>query len=210
MQSRGLQSRRLLGQRLSAGCLLLALILVPKLGAENPAACKRINFRARVAGGQMFRHPVGSQLELVFDPYPDNSGWDLRVSPIGSTDDWTYPVNLPLNGEAQSLGSGYGMTAEDRLVGTQTFYFAFDSSDFVRYSLLAHEASGGLRAGGFIGQLEKATLGSIVLSNFDDENDGSPDKIKWAEFDATIIVPRSFNSGDSVWLPCVCPQRQKR
>lgn len=91
------------------------------------------------------------------------------------------PVNPPLDGEAQSLGSGWGVTATERLNGTRRFRFTLNTSDFARYSALAHDAqysSNPKAAENWIAQLKTGSFGLIVLSDFQLEMEGSSEAIK--------------------------------
>jgi hypothetical protein len=168
--------------------------------------CKQKSFEAKVSGGEGFRHAIGAGLELVLDPHKNHEGWTLRVSPLGSDTDWSYPVNLPLDGEAQSLGSGWGVPAQERISGAARLRFVLNTSDYVHYSKLADNAlhsSAPSAAGEFIAELKKGTFGTIVLTHFQHETEGSSDSIKWVTFTARITVPESFE--DQVgWQSCPC------
>jgi len=125
--------------RLGISSVFVAAILTTSVSGQS-LACKQKSFEARVDGGERFKHAIGAGLELVLDPYMNHEGWELRVSPVGSEIDSSYPVNLPLSGEAQILGSGWGVSAESRLSGEASLHFVLSSSDFARYSKLAHDA----------------------------------------------------------------------
>lgn len=186
------------------GVLLAAILTTNACGQSF--ACKQKTFNVKVNGGESFRHGIGAGLELVLDPYKDHGGWSLRVSPVGSDVDWSYPVNLPLDGEAQALGSGWGATAMERLSGTKSLSFVLNALDFGRYSKLADDAlhsSAPSAAGDFIGLLKKGIFGSVALSHFQLETDGSPNSIKWVTFIARITVPESFED-QAGWRPSRC------
>ena len=187
------------------GMTLVATVLtISALGQSAP--CKQKVFAATAFGGQEFRSAIGNALELVMAPYKDHQGWSLRVSPIGSEDGWTYPVNLPLDGEAQTLGSGWGMKAKERLNGTRVFHFTLNAADFEHYSKLANEALQSPdpnAAGAFIARLKSGTFGTIILTYFQLEMEGSSDTVKTVSFKAKIIVPKSFGP-KLVWEPSRC------
>ena len=175
------------------GVLLAAILTTSAFGQS--LACKQKSFPVKVNGGESFKHGIGAGLELALDPYKDHGGWSLRVSPVGSDVDWSYPVNLPLDGEAQVLGSGWGATASERLSGTKSLSFVLNTSDFMRYSKLAEDAlhsSAPSAAGDFIDLLKRGIFGSVALSDFRLQTDGSPNSIKWVTFIARITVPESF------------------
>ena len=192
--------------RLGISSVFVAAILTTSVSGQS-LACKQKSFEARVDGGERFKHAIGAGLELVLDPYMNHGGWELRVSPVGSDIDWTYPVNLPLSGEAQNLGSGWGVSAEDRLSRKASFHFVLNSSDFERYSKLAHDAmysSSPSVNDDFFAALKKGIFGSVVLTHFQYETEGSPDSIKWVRFTARITVPESFEDHAAGWRSCPC------
>ena len=191
--------------RLGISSVFVAAILTTSVCGQS-LACKQKSFEAKVSGGERFKHDIGAGLELVLDPYKNHEGWTMRVSPHGSNTDWSYPVNLPLDGEAQSLGSGWGVSAQEQLSGTARLRFVLNASDFARYSKLADDvrrSSAPSAAGDFIAELKKGIFGSIVLTHFQHETEGSTDSIKWVTFTARITVPESFE-GQAGWQSCSC------
>jgi hypothetical protein len=184
----------------------LIAVLPQTLGAQK-LACKQKSFETKVAGGEAFKYAIEPGLEFVLDPHEDHEGWSIRVSPKNSDVDWSYPVNLPLDGEAQSLASGWGASTQDKLSGTTKLRFVLNSSDFLRYSTLADAAlrsSSPSAAGDFIADLKKGAFGLIILTNFQHEMDASPNSVKWVRFRATIIVPESLGNQPD-WQTCPCP-----
>jgi hypothetical protein len=163
-----------------------AMVTMNACGQSTP--CRQKSLQVKISGGETLKLGIGGGLELNFDPYKNHMGWMVRVSPRGSSSDWSYPVTLPLDGEAQCLGSGWGRTAEDRLQGSMTLKFAINLADFTRYSKLADDAlhSSG---GDFISQLKQGTFGTVVLSDFQHETEGTADSISWAKFTAMISIP---------------------
>jgi hypothetical protein len=191
--------------RLMIGSLLILAALTMNMWGQS-LPCKQETFVATAVGGKELRHGIGDGLELVMVPYKSHQGWSLRVSPIDSEDDWTYPVNPPLDGEAQSLGSGWGIAAREQLKGRRRFRFTLNASDFARYSKLADDAlhsSDPNAAAVWIAQLKTGRFGSIILTDFQLEMEDSSEAIKSARFKAKIIVPKSF--GPKVdWESCPC------
>jgi hypothetical protein len=184
--------------------LMSAVLTMDAFGQSLP--CKQDTFVATAVGGQELRHDIGDGLELVMVPYKDHQGWSLRVSPADSEDDWTYPVNPPLDGEAQSLGSGWGMTARERLEGRRRFRFTLNASDFSRYSKLADDAlhsSDPNSAAAWIAHLKTGSFGSIILSDFKLEMEDASEAVRSARFKARIIVPNSF-APKVDWKSCPC------
>ena len=188
----------------TCGVLLTASLVASAYG--QGFACKQKTFEAKVNSGERFKHDIGTGLEVVLDPYKNDDGWMIRISPRGSDIDWSYPVNLPLDGEAQSLGSGWSSTAKGRLQGSKKLRFVLDASDFTRYSKLADDALHSPAPSGaddFIQQLKKGTFGSILLREFQFDSDGSADSVKWVKFTVIVTVPKSFEDRDG-WQLIAC------
>lgn len=184
--------------------LVAASFTMPASGQDLP--CQSATFGVTALGGQELRIGIAHQFEIVMAPYKNLQGWTLRVSPIGSEDDWTYPVNAPLDGEAQSFGAGWGLTARERLQGTRRVRFALNASDYALYSQLADTALHSpdpAAAPAFLAHLTTGNFGSIVLSGFHMEMEDSSEAVKSATFKITIFLPRAavanFNGAPS---PC--------
>jgi len=84
--------------------------------APRPEQCKKVVFSGSVNGGEPYSRELGSGLTLKLIPLKDNWGWEIQVRPHDSNKDYAYPLNPPLRGgNAQYLGTGYGITAREQL-----------------------------------------------------------------------------------------------
>jgi hypothetical protein len=131
-------------------------------------ACKEATFSGTINGGQEFTSQISSNLEVHLAP-KENEGWDISVRPHGSDDDWTLPVNLPISGEAQNLGTGWAMTAEDSLSEPRSLRFVLTQTEYDYYWQLAYgpHAREPNAATDFIKKIGKAKAGKIVFMPLD-------------------------------------------
>lgn len=168
-------------------------------------ACKEVTFGATINGGQEFTYRIGSNLEVYLAPSLIG-GWTISVRPRGSDDDWTSPLNLPISGEAQNLGTGWAMSAVDSLSEPRSLRFALTQAEFDHYRQLAFgpHSPNPNQATNFIEAITKAVTGKIVFKALDFQDGGSPETIKWLRFSITVTVPQYFRTVGLNWrrVPC--------
>jgi len=187
--------------------LILIAILVSSVA--NAQGCKKASFEGRVEGGESYRFNMTPDLKVSLEPLKSNWGWQVTVSPKDSTDDWTFPVNMPLRtGESQLLGTGYGTTARERLKFGAEVKFVLTTADYARYSKLAAETLESSRpeaAGEYIRLLPKIPAGVIAINVQEYDQTGSPETVAWMRFKGSIVVPESFDQGgDTRWVSVPC------
>jgi hypothetical protein len=187
---------------LKLGILIGVLILPLRASGQG---CKRMAFTGTVRSGMEYSHPITSNLAFRLAPLKDDWGWVISVRPDNKDEDWTYPVSLPLTGERQLVGTGYGTTVRQRITWPSIVYFVLSRTDFVRYSQMANEAMSGPGAPEFIHKVDDLSKGRITLRVLKHENGPSNETIHWIAFRVEVIVPRSFLSPRSTWTPASCP-----
>jgi hypothetical protein len=124
-------------------------------------------------------------------------------------EDWTYPVTFPSRtGEQQVIGTGYGSTVQEKMTYPIILEFVLTHSNFVEYSKMASEALNSPQpeaAGKFIKKVASLRKGRVTLQALSYENGDTAETIKRMTFKATIVVPMSFLSPHTSWIPTPCP-----
>jgi hypothetical protein len=127
--------------RMGCRIVLASLLLMPLVAAINAQAqsysCQTVFFKAALNAGDDFARELGGGLLFRIRSQKD-PGWFLDIVPAeANTQDYIYPVNLPLhfNGN-QTLGPGFGETVKSSLAHPHEMNFLLDRSDFDRISAL--------------------------------------------------------------------------
>ena len=131
-------------------------------------------------------------------PLKADNGWVISVGPRGSDEDWTYPVTFPLRtGEQQVMGTGYGSTVQEKLAHPITVEFVLTHPDFVKYSEMAQSALDSSRpeaAGEYIKRISGLRKGEMTVVATSYEKGDTAETVKDMTFQATILVPKSFEA----------------
>jgi hypothetical protein len=146
--------------------LLIVALLAQAMGCAQNRRCKQETFGTTIQGGQDFVHPINSNLDLRLKAFSDNWGWEISVNPRGSDQDWTLPVNLPISGESQEIGTGYGMTASEKLSRPRELRFALDQAEFDRFWQMAygpHSSPDTTSSDELIKEMREAKTGRILF-----------------------------------------------
>jgi hypothetical protein len=168
--------------------------------APRPQQCRKAVFSGSINGGEPYSRELGSGLTLKLIPLKDNWGWEIQVRPHGRDDDYGYPLNPPLRGgNEQYLGTGYGLTAREQLSHEHEVRFLLDAADYQRIFKLASHALWPYQAPNpdnaaqlYFDGIAKARSGLIRLAISGSETNADGSEVKWMRFDATVIVPSSF------------------
>jgi hypothetical protein len=118
---------------------LCAAYMLVAIGAQAQSsyACQSVFFKASLNAGDDFARELGGGL-LFRVRSEKEPGWFVDIVPAeANTKDYIYPVNLPLQSNAnQMLGPGYGETVKSSLAHTHEMNFLLSQSDFDRISAL--------------------------------------------------------------------------
>jgi len=127
-------------EKLLAALLLVCLIEAADVRANNNVRaqspeCQSISFKAALNAGDNFERELGGGL-LFRVRSETGPGWFLDIVPAeANTNDYIYPVNLPLRLNAnQTLGPGYGETVKSSLAHAHEMHFLLNRSDYDRVS----------------------------------------------------------------------------
>ena len=195
-------------RRESVLCAVFFLIVTGSMHAQS---CKHETFSGTINGGQEYTHAIDRELDLHLGPLKGNWGWALSVTPHGIDEDWTYPLNPPLTGEAMQLGTGYGSTAKDKLSVVSVFRFPLTEDDYDRYQKMAEDSltsSDPSAAGKFLDAISKAQTGTIRFTPLELHDNGSPETVKWLRFKVDVFVPQSYSGDGAQWQTAPCPPAQ--
>lgn len=126
---------------MSRRIILASLLLMPLVAAitaqAQSSSCQTVFFKAALNAGDDFTRELGGGLLFRIRTQKDPA-WFLDIVPAeANTQDYVYPVNLPLrfNGN-QTLGPGFGETVKSSLAHPHEMNFLLNRSDFDRISAL--------------------------------------------------------------------------
>jgi hypothetical protein len=182
--------------------------------APRPQQCKKAVFSGSINGGEPYSRELGIGLTLKLVPLKDNWGWEIQVRPHDSDDDYGYPLNPPLRGgNAQYLGTGYGITAREQLSHEHELRFLLDAADYQRIFKLASDALWPYQAPNpdnaaqlYFDAIAKVRSGLMRLKVTGSETNADGSEVKRMRFDATVIVPSSFEMAtDLKSVSAECP-----
>jgi hypothetical protein len=186
---------------------LLSVALNP-LGSSGQS-CKQTSFTGSITSEEEFSRTFAEDLEIRLSPLKNNWGWVVSISPKGLDEDWTYPVTFPIRtGEQQVMGTGYGSTVQEKMTYPVIVEFVLTHSDFVEYSKMADEALNSPQpeaAGSFIKKVASLRKGRLTVQALSYEKGNTAETIKRMSFKATVVVPMSFQSPLTSWIPAPCP-----
>jgi len=124
-------------ERLLAAFVLVCLSLIPAIDvrAQSSSACQSVSFKVHLNAGDSFEREFGGGLLFRLTSQKD-PGWFLDIVPAeANTNDYIYPVNLPLRlNPNQTLGPGYGETVKSSLAHRHEMRFLLNRSDYDRVS----------------------------------------------------------------------------
>ena len=187
---------------------LLAAATLPF--AASAEQCKQKQFARTISSQESFLQSFGTE-NIVFRlaALKNSMGWTVSIGPGESYEDWTSPVTFPLRtGESQLMGTGYGRTVQERLLGPTIAQFVLTHNDFLQYSRLANDALNSPRsetAGEYIHKVAELSKGQVTVEVLNYEKGDTTDTVKWMKFNASIVVPMSFKGGGGPWVPVSCP-----
>ena len=189
---------------------LLPILLLGVSLTALAQECRQAAVISDVRATQTYSQEIGSRLEFRLTPVTRNWGWVISISPEGSNEDWTFPATLPLRtGESQVLGTGYGSTARDKLKYAHRVRFLLTEPDYRKYFALATQTLESPRreaAGEYISLMQRMSVGYVTLEALDYDKSGSPETAEWMRFKASFVVPKSFQSTDTLsWSTADCP-----
>ena len=195
--------------------LLISLTVFLVIGASVKLCgqeCKQAMVSGEVRGEESYSRVLGDSLEFRLRPLKGHWGWTVSVSPIGSEDDWTFPVTFPLrNGESQTFGTGYGTTAQKRLKWPAEVFFLLSPLQYKRLEKRATEtlnSSDQRAAGKYIAEVNRTRVGRLTIEATDYDKTGPPEEVTWMRFKATVVVPKTFpGAADLRWSVVRCPGR---
>jgi hypothetical protein len=197
-----------------ATCLSFSRSETKANSASRPEQCKKAVFSGSINGGEPYSRELGSGLTLKLIPLKDNWGWEIQVRPHDSNDDYGYPLNPPLRGgNAQYLGTGYGITAREQLSQEHEVRFILDAADYQRIFKLASDALWPYQAPNpdnaaqlYFDAIARAQSGLIRFAIRDFETNSDGNEVKWMRFDVTVIVPSNFEmASDLKGVSAECP-----
>jgi len=192
--------------------VLVALCFaLPSAMVGQTRLCKTATFMTTMSPEREFSKDLGSSLSMRLSPLNQRWGWTVIVSPSGaSSEDWTYPVNMPLRtGESQLIGTGYGDTVRKKLQYSHSIRFLLTEPAFTHYSRRATEAltsrdSGA--AGKYLSELPKAVTGIITITPLESKTSGDGERVYWARLRFQVTVPSSFGGSPKLdWHSAPCP-----
>jgi hypothetical protein len=194
---------------INLSALLIVALLAQAMCHAQHRRCKQETFGSTIQGGQDFTHRIDSNLELRMGAASDNSGWEISVKARGSDQDWTLPVNLPVSGESQLIGTGYGMTVSEKLSRPRELRFTLNQAEFDRFWRMAYEPHGAPDTAAspdeFIKEIREAQTGRILFMPLKFQNRGSSKTVKWLRFTIKVTVPEYFQTDDAGWRIVQCP-----
>jgi hypothetical protein len=193
--------------------LLISLFTCSTVLAQNGGQCRSATVVKRLDAQDRLILSIGDELRLQFRPMKNDSGWQVSVSPReDETEDWTYPVNMPLRtGESQFLATGYGQTVRERLRYAHEIKFLLNKEDFARWAREADEtleSSDAKAAGAYIAHLRQASTGLLVITPEAYETTPDGQAVRWARLKIEVTVPASFaGSRELNWEERGCPSQ---
>ena len=196
------------------GAVLLPLCLLAAMGAQTQSSftCHSVFFKATLNAGEDFERELGGG--LLFRVTSQQPGWSIDVVPAEeNTNDYVYPVNLPLRQNPnQTLGAAYGESVDSSLGHPHVMDFLLKRSDYDRVSALignvlwSYQTSDPEKAlSDYTNAVEEAKKGQlkvIVASHKTDPKTGAPSRIKLR---VQITTPMDFQFAPGMYpLPSSC------
>jgi hypothetical protein len=175
--------------------------------------CQRTIFAGRVKGLEAFRQSLGGGLVFHLDPWKNNLGWTIAISPKESNDDWAYPVNPPLRSRnSQYMATGYGDAVKDVLKYRHEVYFLLTEANYREISKLVGEAlwpytskEPEKTAERYFEALNAVKTGTVIVKAVDYDKDGPPETVDWMQFQTVVIVPLGFEGDIGLsWTTGIC------
>jgi hypothetical protein len=122
---------------LRAVLLPLCLLATTGVGAQSSFACRSVFFKVALNAHDDFERELGGGL-LFRVKSGKEPGWFVDVVPAEENKkDYVYPVNLPLRQNPnQTLGPGYGESADSSLGHPHVMNFLLNRSDYDHVSAL--------------------------------------------------------------------------
>ena len=182
--------------------VLLSMLLAAAVSAQaqSSSACQSVFFKVSLSAGNDFARELGGGL-LFRVRSQKEPGWFLDIVPAeANTKDYIYPVNLPLRfNPNQTLGPGFGETAQSSLAHPHEMNFLLNRSDFdqildlvgnVLHSYQTNDPEKALSD--YTNAVERAKKGSLrvaVSSYKTDPKTGAPTHVKLR---VQITTPMDF------------------
>ena len=192
----------------------LTLLSATSFALRSPGQlCKQLSVSGSITSKADFSRVFANDLEMRLTPLRADNGWVISVGPRGSDEDWTYPVTFPIRtGEQQVMGTGYRSTVQEKLAHPITVEFVLTHPDFVKYSEMAQSTLDSPRpeaAGEYIKRVARLKKGELTVIATSYEKGDTAETVKEMKFQATILVPKSFEAADTSWVSVPCPASWK-
>jgi len=182
-------------------CFLSVSVLALGQQQKTPPAaitpdCLEFSLEGRVNGGEEYSHELGGGLRIRLLPAKENWGWMIQVQPMGSTDDYAYPVNPPFHsGNSQWLSTGYGETVEQQLKYEHEVYFVLNRAEYEHAGKLVEDAlssSDPRAAGKFLSALPALRSAVLRIRPLKYETTDAGKSVNWMQFGMTVTTPANF------------------
>ncbi|MFZ0295434.1 MAG: hypothetical protein WAL52_17630 [Candidatus Sulfotelmatobacter sp.] len=200
-------------QILLVGLLSLCLLSPAGAQARQSLSCQFVSFKVTLHTNENFERELGGGLLFRVRSLKD-SGWFVDVVPAeANTQDYIYPVNLPLrfNGN-QTLGPGDGETIKSSLSHPHEMNFLLDRSDYDRISALIGNVLWSYRTpdpdkalADYTNAVDNARKGSIKIAISSYKSDPSTGALTRIKLRVGITTPPDFQfaPGLTPWpAPC--------
>ncbi len=141
-------------------------------------------------------------------PLAQNHGWEIRIGPVGSEEDWAWAVNPPYHADnSQYIGTGWGDTVRYQLGHPHLVWFLPSKAENDRMNAAAELAlSGKSNSDEFRAALQAARKYLVTVNALDYDQRGAEEQAAWMDFEATVTVPTDFPGSHKLkWIPAACP-----
>jgi hypothetical protein len=210
--------RRLLAALAPMCLILVCLIAAIDVRAQSSPACHLVSFKAALNAGDNFERELGGGLLFRVRSEKDGSekesAWFLDVVPAEeNTKDYIYPVNLPLQLNAnQTLGPGFGESVASSLAHAHEMRFLLNRSDYDRVTglianvLSSYKTSDPDKAlSDYTNAVDAAKKGSLKVAISSYKTDAKTGALSRIKLRVEVTTPQDFQFAPHLYpLPWPC------